>query len=83
MEVFYETAAHKQLQELPRAIQDRIGHLIVRLQNWPDVSGVKSLRGNLAGHFRLRTGNYRLQFRVAGNQVIIERVGHRDGFYGD
>jgi mRNA-degrading endonuclease RelE of RelBE toxin-antitoxin system len=27
------------------------------------------------------TGDYRVQFRVAGEVVTIERVGHRDGFY--
>jgi mRNA-degrading endonuclease RelE of RelBE toxin-antitoxin system len=45
------------------------------------VSGVKALRGDLAGCFRLRTGDYRVQFRVAGETIIIEKVGHRDGFY--
>lgn len=41
----------------------------------------KPLRGEFAGHYRLRTGDYRLQFRVEGDLVIIEKVGHRDGFY--
>jgi len=42
---------------------------------------VKALRGNLGGHFRMRTGDYRVQFRVEGNRVLVECVGHRDGFY--
>jgi mRNA-degrading endonuclease RelE of RelBE toxin-antitoxin system len=29
----------------------------------------------------LRTGDFRMRFRVAGNVVIIERIGHRDRFY--
>jgi mRNA-degrading endonuclease RelE of RelBE toxin-antitoxin system len=41
------------------------------------------LRAGLAGHYRLRTGDYRLQFRVAGKEIIVEKVGHRDRFYGD
>ena len=36
---------------------------------------------SLAGHFRVRTGDYRMQFHVSGETVVIERVGHRDGFY--
>ena len=43
----------------------------------------KALSGNLAGHWRLRTGDYRLQFRVDGPTVIVERMGHRDRFYDD
>jgi mRNA-degrading endonuclease RelE of RelBE toxin-antitoxin system len=47
------------------------------------VSGAKPLRGALAGYYRLRTGDYRLQFHVAGETVLVEKIGHRDGFYED
>ena len=67
----------------PASIQSRIGQIVVRLQSWPEVSGFKPLRGKLAGRYRIRTGDYRVQFRIAGDRVIIERVGHRDGFYED
>jgi mRNA-degrading endonuclease RelE of RelBE toxin-antitoxin system len=97
--------AREQLSELPRLIALRIGKLLTRLGQWPDVSGVKHLRGDLAGKCRLRTGDYRLQFHVdekiktiketqmvRGKEVIVERetidfavvvekIGHRDGFY--
>ena len=39
------------------------------LRAWPEVSGVRPLRGDLVGHFRLRTGDYRVQFRVEGETV--------------
>jgi mRNA-degrading endonuclease RelE of RelBE toxin-antitoxin system len=35
----------------------------------------------LAGRFRLRTGDYRVQFRVDGEKIIVEKIGHRDRFY--
>jgi mRNA interferase RelE/StbE len=73
--------AAKQLESLPRSIQIRIVHLFDRLRDWPDVSGAKPLRGDLAGRYRLRTGDYRLQFRVRGNEVRIEKIGHRSRFY--
>lgn len=79
--VTYEPVAAHELQTLPIAIRGRIAGIVVRLEQWPAVSGAKPLRGNLAGHFRIRTGDYRVQFRVEGDEVIIERVGHRDGFY--
>ncbi len=61
----------------------RVGRLLERLKQWPAVSGAKPLTGKLAGRFRLRTGDYRVQFRVEGETVIVEKIGHRDRFYGD
>ena len=44
----------------------------------------EALRGALAGHYRIRTGDYRVQFFVdAGGNPTIEKVGHRDGFYDE
>ena len=73
--------AAEELESLPRPIQARIVHLFARLRQWPDVSGAKPLRGELAGRYRLRTGDYRLQFRVQGDEVRVEKIGHRDRFY--
>jgi mRNA-degrading endonuclease RelE of RelBE toxin-antitoxin system len=69
------------LDGLPKPIKARVAELISRLAKWPDVSGAKPLTGRLAGKYRLRTGDYRLQFRIEGKAVVIEQVGHRDGFY--
>jgi mRNA-degrading endonuclease RelE of RelBE toxin-antitoxin system len=74
--------AQRQLDRLPAVIYLRM-LAFERLQEWPKVSGAKPLRGTLAGHFRVRTGDYRVQFRIAGNEVIVEKLGHRDGFYED
>lgn len=73
--------AQMQIEELPRVVVQRIGKLVDRLEKWPEISGVKSLSGNLAGRYRLRTGDYRIQFRVEGQVIFVERIGHRDGFY--
>jgi mRNA-degrading endonuclease RelE of RelBE toxin-antitoxin system len=81
--VTLEFAAAKQLGELPKPIKARFIELLSRLADWPNVSGAKPLSGNLGGKFRLRTGDYRLQFRVEGQTVVVEQVGHRDGFYGE
>jgi mRNA-degrading endonuclease RelE of RelBE toxin-antitoxin system len=82
-------------------ISARVYKLIDRLKSWPNVSGVKALSGDLAGKYRIRTGDYRIQFRVERQpveatakqkqmkpssegtrlKVIVEKVGHRDGFY--
>jgi mRNA-degrading endonuclease RelE of RelBE toxin-antitoxin system len=69
------------LEELPLVIHARVLTLLERLADWPAVSGAKPLSGRLAGHYRLRTGDYRLQFRVEGQTIVVERIGHRDRFY--
>ena len=76
-------SAEKQIDLLPRNIRLRLLNIVHRLENWPRTSGAKPLRGSLAGHFRIRTGAYRVQFYIDGDTVIIEKVGHRDGFYED
>jgi mRNA-degrading endonuclease RelE of RelBE toxin-antitoxin system len=74
-------AAVEGMEGLPLVIHSRVLSLLERLANWPVVSGAKPLTGPLAGRYRLRTGDYRLQFRVEGHAVIVEKIGHRDRFY--
>lgn len=60
-----------------------MGKLFQRLEAWPNGSGAKALSGSLAGWYRLRTGDYRVRFRVKGENVIVDRIGHRSDFYDD
>ena len=73
----------QQAERLPAVILERVRKLIGRLQQWPDVSGAKPLTGNLAGWYRLRTGDYRLRFRVQGERIIVDKIGHRSEFHED
>jgi mRNA interferase RelE/StbE len=75
--------AVQQFADIPVIVQKRIRKLKERLTKWPDVSGAKPLTGNLAGYYRLRTGDYRLRFRVQGDAIIIDKIGHRKDFYED
>ena len=75
--------ALEQAEALNEPIYSRVMELVERLKNWPAVSGAKPLRHRLAGRYRMRTGDYRVQFRVRGDTVVVERIGRRDGFYGD
>lgn len=74
--------ALSEIEALPKSIRARVLAVVHRLERWPEVSGVRPLRGDLAGHFRVRTGDYRVQFHpTAGDVLVIEKVGHWDGFY--
>ena len=57
-------SAAEDLEGLQEPIHTRVIKLLERLSNWPDVSGAKPLSGKLTGKYRLRTGDYRLQFQV-------------------
>jgi len=83
MEVLIDATALEQFAKLPRPIQTRVLRLVERLRYWPDVSGAKPLSGNLAGRYRLRTGDFRVQFHIEGEAVVVEQMGHRDGFYDE
>jgi mRNA-degrading endonuclease RelE of RelBE toxin-antitoxin system len=81
--VVLTSEARRQAENLPMPIFGRMTKLVERLRDWPRVSGAKPLSGRLAGRFRLRTGDYRLQFRVEGETIVVEKIGHRDRFYED
>ncbi|MFA6134262.1 MAG: type II toxin-antitoxin system RelE/ParE family toxin [Phycisphaerae bacterium] len=81
MQVTLTRQAARNLEGLPLVIHARMLVLLERLARWPAVSGVKPLTGSLAGHYRLRTGDYRLQFRVESRSIVVENIGHRDHFY--
>lgn len=81
MTVLVSPEAQQQIKKLPKVIRIRLIRVVQRLERWPEVSGAKPLSGELAGRYRIRTGDYRAQFRIEGGAIIIERVGHRDRFY--
>jgi mRNA-degrading endonuclease RelE of RelBE toxin-antitoxin system len=79
--VLISAEARLQHETLPKSIKARVQAIFLRLENWPAVSGAKPLRHGLAGRYRIRTGGYRIQFRVVGDEVIVEKIGNRGGFY--
>jgi mRNA-degrading endonuclease RelE of RelBE toxin-antitoxin system len=82
-QVVVTPAASGQFDALPFTIQERIRKLFIRLEAWPNVSGAKALSGDLAGWYRLRTGDYRVRFRVQGERVFVDKIGHRKDVYDD
>ena len=83
MEVLLTRAAARQLDALSDPIHGRVHRILERLTRWPAVSGAKALSGRLAGHWRIRTGDYRVQFCIEGRSVVVEKIAHRDRFYQD
>jgi mRNA interferase RelE/StbE len=83
MDVELTPDALDEFRALPGVMQKRVQKVIQRLRDWPAVSGAKALSGNLADWYRIRTGDYRIRFRVARDQIIIDKIGHRKDVYED
>jgi mRNA-degrading endonuclease RelE of RelBE toxin-antitoxin system len=79
--VIVSLGAQAEFANLPLPIQYRMRGVFNRLEKWPAVSGAKPLRGNLSGNFRIRTGDYRVIFRVEGDTVTVWKIGYRGGIY--
>ena len=62
-------------------IRARVADVVDRLEKWPHVSGAKPLRGEWAGHYRIRTGDWRVVFRAKGSTVVLVRIMNRVDVY--
>ncbi len=79
--VVFTAEAKRGLADVPMAIRLRCYDVVERLGNWPNVSGAKPLRKELKGHFRIRTGDYRIVFRPEGSVVWIVGIDNRKDVY--
>ena len=69
--------AFKQLGHIPQPQRGRIYEAIKAMcAEWPQARNVKSLAGR--GDMRLRVGDYRVLFTVAGDVIQVEEVKKRD-----
>jgi mRNA-degrading endonuclease RelE of RelBE toxin-antitoxin system len=69
--------------DLPVTIQERVTAVVERLKLWPNVSGAKPMRAGWAGHYRIRTGDWRVLFRVMTPNLLVVRIKHRREVYDD
>lgn len=69
------------LPRIPKNIRDTIRKAIEgRLLFNPVLFG-EPLRQSLKGHRKLRVGDYRIIYRITGEEVIILKIGHRREVY--
>lgn len=70
-------------ENLPTLFKIRVEAIRKRLEQWPNVSGAKALKHEWKGHYRIRTGDWRVIFREEGPGVLIVRIMHRSKVYED
>jgi mRNA-degrading endonuclease RelE of RelBE toxin-antitoxin system len=73
--------AQEDFDALPATMKGRVLAVFGRLQQWPKISGAKPLRGKWSGHYRVRTGDWRVIFRFLSPEVIVVRIKHRSQVY--
>lgn len=69
------------LDRLSEGMIMRIRAVLARLEKWPEVSGAKPLRRDLKGHYRVRTGDWRVVFHLEGSVLVVDRVDNRKDVY--
>ena len=78
--VVYKVSVAKDLRKIPKADSVRIldqieNELAQSPQSHP------ALKGPYAGLRRFRVGNYRVVYAIQDDEVLVLRIGHREGVY--
>ena len=77
----YHPLVAKDIVGINRDIRQRLAKAIQeRLSSHPESYG-KPLRGDLAGYWTLRVGDYRVIYKMVERTVFILRIGHRREVY--
>jgi len=80
--VVWRTSAERELRKLPREVIANLVELAATLAAHPFQHGAVKLAGT--DHtWRIRSGDYRLIYSVAGGSLVVEivKVGHRREVY--
>lgn len=83
--VEFTPGAERDLQQLDKQIQKRITRFLdERVASVEDPRAVgEALRGDLAGLWRYRVGDYRILCRIEDDRIVVTviAIGHRSSIY--
>ena len=79
--ILYKSSVKHDLKLIGRNDRVRILHQIRTALAENPKSG-EPLRGEFAGLYKLRVGDYRVVFALAGQDVLVLRIRHRSKAYG-
>ncbi len=79
--LYHPEIARRDLPPIPLNVQSRIAEaLAARLWETPEKYG-QPLHGTLRGYWKLRVGDYRVVFKIVGDEVWIFAILHRRQVY--
>ena len=79
--LYHHLVVQEDLPRIPKNLQQRIRSAIENRLLTDPVSFGDPLRQSLQGHRKLRVGDYRIIYRIDGENVIILKIGHRKDIY--
>ena len=78
--LLYTRRAGKDVQRLAPDVKERIGKALQRFRDNP-LTYADRLSDPRLGSYRFRIGDYRVIFDIAGDEIVVLRVGHRREIY--
>ena len=79
--LYHPAVRDEDLQKIPRNVQSRLARAIeARLTTEPARYGAP-LRGTLRAYWKLRVGDYRIVYKIVGQEVWILCIFHRKEVY--
>jgi len=79
--LLYKSSVGRDLKKIDSKDKDRLlGEIKTLLSENPRVG--EPLHGEFQGLFRLRIGDYRVVYTLAGENVLVLRIRHRKKAYG-
>lgn len=80
--VILEASGQKFFSTAEPALAKKLARCFAILEQTPNYHpNIKPLKGNLAGRYRYRVGDYRVIYRIDESQVIILAIEHRSKAY--
>ena len=79
--VLTTASALRDIEKLPATVQVRVADKLVALAAYPQVAGVKALKGALKGTYRVRIGSYRVLFTLGSGVLTVVSVDDRKDSY--
>ena len=81
--LYHPQVVEEDLPPLPRNVQHRIARAVAnRLASAPEQHSAP-LKGTLKGYWKLRVGDYRVVYKIAGTEVWILGIMYRKQVYED
>ena len=81
--LYHPQVSEEDLPPLPLNVQRRLARALAdRLESSPEEHG-SPLKRSLKGYRKLRVGDYRVEYKIAGTEVWILGILHRKRVYED
>lgn len=79
--VLLSKGAQKDVDGLPVDVHVRVIAKLDDLRNYPNVAGIKALKGAHRGEYRVRVGSFRIVFTIGTGAITVIAVDARKDVY--